>query len=103
MCAMEKILVVDDEKATLSMLSLLLNAYGYTVLTAENGESGLEIFRNERPSIVLTDIKMPGMDGIEMLQKIINEHGGIIGTESEKGRGTKFFIRLPEKDHPLKS
>jgi len=70
MCAMEKILVVDDEKATLSMLSLLLNAYGYAVLTAENGESGLEIFRNERPSIVLTDIKMPGMDGIEMLQKI---------------------------------
>jgi signal transduction histidine kinase len=67
---MEKILVVDDEKATLSMLSLLLEAYGYTVLTAENGESGLEIFRNERPSIVLTDIKMPGMDGIEMLQKI---------------------------------
>ncbi len=70
MCAMEKILVVDDEKSTLSMLSLLLNAYGYAVLTAENGESGLEIFRNERPSIVLTDIKMPGMDGIEMLQKI---------------------------------
>ena len=70
MCAMEKILVVDDEKATLSMLSLLLDAYGYAVLTAENGESGLEIFRNERPSIVLTDIKMPGMDGIEMLQKI---------------------------------
>jgi signal transduction histidine kinase len=67
---MEKILVVDDEKATLSMLSLLLDAYGYAVLTAENGESGLEIFRNERPSIVLTDIKMPGMDGIEMLQKI---------------------------------
>ena len=117
MCAMEKILVVDDEKATLSMLSLLLEAYGYTVLTAENGESGLEIFRNERPSIVLTDIKMPGMDGIEMLQKgsrgtglglmitkkIINEHGGIIGTESEKDRGTKFFIRLPERDHSLKS
>ncbi len=70
MCAMGKILVVDDEKATLSMLSLLLEAYGYTVLTAENGESGLEIFRNERPSIVLTDIKMPGMDGIEILQKI---------------------------------
>ncbi len=70
MCAMGKILVVDDEKATLSMLSLLLEAYGYTVLTAENGESGLEIFRNERPSIVLTDIKMPGMGGIEILQKI---------------------------------
>ena len=105
MCAMGKILVVDDEKATLSMLSLLLDAYGYAVLTAENGESGLEIFRNERPSIVLTDIKMPGVDGIEMLQKIkeddhdaevimITGHGDMdLAIKSLKHEATDFITK----------
>ena len=67
---MKKILIIDDETATLTMFRLFLEAYGYTVLTAENGSSGLEIFKSERPTIVLTDIKMPGMDGLEVLQKI---------------------------------
>ncbi|MBW1861246.1 MAG: response regulator [Deltaproteobacteria bacterium] len=72
---MDKILVIDDEKATLAMLRLLLSAYGYTVLTAENGPAGLEVCKKERPPIVLSDIKMPGMDGIQVLQKIKEENG----------------------------
>ena len=67
---MEKILVIDDEKATLSMFRLFLDAYGYRVYTAENGAEGLEIFRKEKPAIVLTDIKMPGIDGLAVLQQI---------------------------------
>ncbi len=67
---MEKILVIDDEKPTLTMFRLMLSAYGYEVLTAENGQQGLEIFSRERPSIVLTDIKMPGMNGIEVLKEV---------------------------------
>jgi anti-anti-sigma factor len=67
---MRKILVIDDEKSTLSMFRLFLSAYGYTVLTAENGKEGLLLFEQEKPSIVLTDIKMPGMDGIEVLRRI---------------------------------
>jgi anti-anti-sigma factor len=67
---MEKILVIDDEKPTLMMFRLMLAAYGYDVLTAENGQEGLEVFIRERPSIVLTDIKMPGMNGIEVLKQI---------------------------------
>ncbi len=67
---MDKILVIDDEKPTLTMFRLMLNAYGYTVLTAENGREGLEVFERERPPLVLTDIKMPGMDGIEVLKRI---------------------------------
>ncbi|MCU0561943.1 MAG: response regulator [Desulfobacterales bacterium] len=67
---MEKILVIDDEKPTLMMFRLTLSAYGYEVLTAENGQEGLELFGRERPRIVLTDIKMPGMNGIEVLQQI---------------------------------
>ncbi len=67
---MEKILVIDDEKPTLMMFRLTLAAYGYDVLTAENGQEGLETFGRERPSIVLTDIKMPGMNGIEVLKQV---------------------------------
>ena len=67
---MEKILVIDDEKPTLMMFRLTLAAYGYEVLTAENGQEGLDVFRRERPDIVLTDIKMPGMSGIDVLKQI---------------------------------
>ncbi|HKK32113.1 MAG TPA: response regulator [Desulfomicrobiaceae bacterium] len=67
---MEKILVIDDEQPTLKMFSLFLDAFGYDVVTAESGEQGLDAFRTHRPGIVLTDIKMPGMDGIEVLRRI---------------------------------
>lgn len=65
-----KILVIDDEKPTLKMFKLFLDAYGYEIFTADSGEEGLEIFEREKPDIVLTDIKMPGMNGIEVLQAI---------------------------------
>jgi YesN/AraC family two-component response regulator len=66
----DKVLVIDDERPTLKMFTLLLSAYGYEVLTAENGLEGVEIFRRESPELVLTDIKMPVMDGIEALKAI---------------------------------
>lgn len=67
---MLKVLVIDDERPTLAMFRLFLSAYGYQVETAENGEQGLEVFKKLRPDIVFTDIKMPGMDGIEVLREI---------------------------------
>ena len=77
---MVKILVIDDEKATLSMFRLFLEAYGYLVLTAENGTEGIEIFTREKPAIVITDIKMPGIDGLAVLQRIkdIDPTAGVI-------------------------
>ena len=65
-----KVLIIDDEKPTLAMFGLFLEAYGYEVLTAENGEDGIVVFEAENPSIVFTDIKMPGMDGFEVLKRI---------------------------------
>ncbi|MBT3257398.1 MAG: response regulator [Deltaproteobacteria bacterium] len=67
---MKKILIIDDEKTTLQMMKLFLGACGYEVLTAENAESGLEIFEKELPPIVLTDIKMPGRDVFSILKMI---------------------------------
>ena len=67
---MRKILVIDDERPILEMLELTLSSEGYDVLTAENGEKALEIFKEQCPKLVLTDIKMPGIDGIEVLKRI---------------------------------
>jgi len=67
---MIKILIIDDEQPTLQMLSLFLEACGHAVLTAENESRGMETFRRERPPIVLTDIKMPGKDGLSVLRQI---------------------------------
>ena len=64
------ILLVDDEEDIREVLSITLEDMGYDVETAENGEKAFELFKSFRFPIVLTDIKMPGMDGIELLKKI---------------------------------
>ena len=69
-----KILLVDDEKDIREVLVLPLADLGYQIFEAENGKEALGKFREIQPSIVLTDIKMPGMDGIELLQKIKQEN-----------------------------
>lgn len=65
-----RLLLVDDEPGIRRMMSLDLGTDGYQVFTAEDGVRGLEIFEQERPELVLTDLKMPGMDGIELLERI---------------------------------
>jgi signal transduction histidine kinase/FixJ family two-component response regulator len=69
-----KLLLVDDEEGIRKVLGITLSDIGYKVFTAETGEQALKIFREETPPIVLTDIKMPGMGGIELLQKIKHEN-----------------------------
>jgi signal transduction histidine kinase len=65
-----RILLVDDEAGIRKVLGITLADSGYEVTTAENGEAALSLFRELQPPIVLTDIKMPDMDGIELLQHI---------------------------------
>ncbi len=69
----KKILLVDDEEGIRKVLGISLADSGYEVFTAENGEQALRLFRENRPAIVMTDIKMPGMDGISLLRKIKDE------------------------------
>ena len=72
---MEKtILLVDDEPDIRDVLSLSLSDMGYQVYEAENGNEALRIFKEVQPSMVMTDIKMPGMDGVELLQKVKHEN-----------------------------
>lgn len=67
---MAKILVIDDEQAIRTLLDRLLTRTGYDVFLAETGQKGLEIFHREHPNAVILDLKMPGMDGITVLQQI---------------------------------
>ncbi len=70
----KKILLVDDEEGIRKVLGISLADSGYDVLTAENGEQALKIFGRDAPPIVLTDIKMPGIDGITLLKNIKSQN-----------------------------
>ena len=67
---MSKILVIDDEQGIRDLLDTLLSRKGYEVVLAESGRTGLELFRRERPDVVVLDLKMPEMDGITVLRQI---------------------------------
>lgn len=68
------VIIVDDESGIRVVLSITLSDMGYVVHSAETGEQALELFRNTHPAIILTDIKMPGMGGIELLQAVKREN-----------------------------
>jgi len=66
----ERILVIDDDGSITSVLKRGLGYEGYTVDTAENGKEGLEIARQRPPDLVILDIMMPGMDGLEVCRRL---------------------------------
>jgi CheY-like chemotaxis protein len=67
---MAKILVIDDEQGIRDLLDTLLRRKGYDVVLAASGQRGLEIFRRERPDVIVLDLKMPGMDGLMVLHQV---------------------------------
>ena len=67
---LKRVLLIDDEEGIRKVMSIALRDAGYVVWTAKSGEQGLEIFQREKLALVLTDIKMPGMDGIAVLRQI---------------------------------
>jgi YesN/AraC family two-component response regulator len=66
---MDEILLVDDESGSIESLQRLLQEHAYTVHTATSGEEALSILYNKSIPIVISDIRMPGMDGIELVKK----------------------------------
>ena len=71
---MGKILIIDDEKDILNTLSSILEDEGFAVLKAMDGKEGLAIFEREKPDIVLLDVWMPELDGIQVLKRIKKKH-----------------------------
>ena len=68
-----KILVIDDEPSILNVVTAYLRAEGYDYNTAEDGPSGLKAFKAFKPDLVILDIMLPGMDGIEVLSQMRRE------------------------------
>ena len=103
---MSKILVIDDERSIRNTLKDILGYEQYQVDLAEDGNQGLELIRKNEYDIVLCDIKMPGMDGIEVLEKIQDEsadipvvmisgHGNIDTAVESIKKGAYDFIEKP--------
>jgi two-component system cell cycle response regulator DivK len=62
---MAKILIIEDNTANMTLTAYLLNWGGHTVISATDAEAGLTIARAEKPNLILMDIQLPGMDGLE--------------------------------------
>ena len=74
---MSKILVVDDEVKACNLLKRFLETKRHDIITANCGEEALEKVKSEKPDRILLDIKMPGMDGLEVVRHI--RHGEVYG------------------------
>jgi DNA-binding NtrC family response regulator len=107
------ILIVDDEPLVRSSLSELLTLSGYTVSTAGNGKEALELLRDYTADIIITDIKMPEMDGIQLLNQVKKRHpevpvilitgyGSIDSAVEAMKQGAYDYITKPIVDSEIK-
>jgi diguanylate cyclase (GGDEF)-like protein len=100
-----RILVVDDDESLVAIISEVLEDDGYEVTTASSGEDAIELFRNKRFPLVITDIRMPGMTGIELLQEVKKIHKDtevIIITSHASVETTISALRMGAYDYLLK-
>jgi DNA-binding NtrC family response regulator len=104
--ARKSILVVDDEKAQREILEMILSGEGYDVTTASSGEAALKFAKERRFDLALTDLKMTGMDGIELLQHLLaydssiivillTAHGSIESAKEALRRGAFDYLEKP--------
>jgi YesN/AraC family two-component response regulator len=70
---MAEILIIDDEQQMRRLLARILNGAGHTVHEANNGEEGIRLFHRVHPTLVITDIVMPEIEGIELIRKLRRE------------------------------
>lgn len=69
----KKILIVEDEKKLVALLKAYLEQAGFVVVTANDGQHALAVYRNEKPALVLLDLNLPGMDGLDVCRALRKE------------------------------
>jgi len=101
-----KVLVIDDEQGIRDLFIQALEEDDYEVLTVDNGEQGLDIIKSEKPNVVFLDLKLPGIDGLEVLKRIsdleikpivimITGHGTIAKAAKTMDLGAYDYIVKP--------
>lgn len=96
----KKVLIIDDDAKIRRVLDLRLKKAGYQVFVAANGEAGLNLFRAEQPDIIITDILMPGKEGLETIMELRRDSpevkiiamsgGGRVGADKYLDLAKKF-------------
>jgi two-component system, NtrC family, response regulator AtoC len=111
---MAKILIIDDDALNRQILKEALKSEGFTMIEAEDGESGIQIVLSQFPDIVITDYLMPGMNGLDVLSEILKinrnlpviiltGHGDVGLTIKSIQMGAYDFLEKPVKPALLKS
>ncbi|MBM3705104.1 MAG: response regulator [Actinobacteria bacterium] len=101
---MKKILVVEDEMPIRNLYKEELADEGYEVITAPDGVAGYEMFKKEKPDLITIDLKMPNMNGLELLDKIRREDKVIpIIIYSAYGEFTQNFSTWAADEYLVKS
>jgi CheY-like chemotaxis protein len=106
MSALRKVLVVDDDPVVARSFNRVLSEKGYLVITAENAAQALDRLREEEVDLVYTDIRMPGMDGLELAEKvkarrpwtpvvIVTGYGTQANEQRAKAAGVSAFLNKP--------
>jgi len=89
----EKILIVEDNPQNMRLIEMTLRAKNYTLLEATDGEEALDIARTERPDLIIMDVRLPKMDGLEVTRKLRENpafsHTPIIGVTAYAMKGDK--------------
>ncbi len=89
-----KILVVDDEQSIINLVTAYLRQEGYDVYTAMDGPAGLKAARSLRPDLVVLDVMLPGMDGIELLAQLRRESDVYVIMLTAKSEETDKIVGL---------
>jgi DNA-binding response OmpR family regulator len=99
MARMMKVLVIDDDAAVRATIVAILKHQGYAVVTAEDGDRGMAVFRAEKPDLVITDIIMPEKEGIQTIMEMraARPDGKIIAMSGGGRSGNIDFLKIAQQ------
>lgn len=108
----QTVLLVDDDREVVRGVSIRLHAAGYTTMTAENGQEGVDIALQSHPDVIVLDVRMPQMDGLEALAElqdneatknipIVMLSASIVDQQAALEAGARFYLTKPYQGKEL--